>query len=487
MYPVLCGLQSKRGSMAEDGDCHRRRRGSGPASEVSVPGSSISTCLALGQLGEKGNSHAGWLPICGQVPKFCDHVGGAMIPGFAATDLGGSRVPVAADQPCGGSDTVPEINNVIIAEHVSGVVLEGTGVGSGDCARIDSEMPIGGEVDGCLRHSTMVDAVHDGSFVTPVEGVRPVDGTPLCVAPLKANRPDRPAPDSIRHVGIGPSVPLPPSGFLDDVQLSKWVLECDTVDKNEELFSYNGCIARRDDLCSLAPGELVTVGVIQAWSCILNSREHSKPPNAPSRVFASPFTAIDHAQFTSESPDKQLVGRFSKALEADLALSPYTHWKDVRLLFFPMLHSSHFYLLCVDFVSWRLEIIDNSTKCPNTSLKYGPIPDNLLLLLSRYFLSLTQVAKSKWCLHFVSKRMNMKWRDANNTIDCGVYLMRHMESYAGQSVTDWDCGLVKGDQAALDRFRMKYIREICTTNINSHRTSNVARAIQFLSSLGIPG
>nr|GMD89605.1 uncharacterized protein LOC109189836 [Ipomoea batatas] len=400
-------------------------------------------------------------------------------------DLGDSHVPVAADQPCGGSDTVPEVNNVIVAEHVSGVGLEGTGVGNGDCARNDDEMPIVGEVDGCSRHSTMADAVHDGSFVTP--GVSRVDGTPLCVAPLKANRPVRPTLDSIRHVGIGPSVPLPPSGFLDDVQLSKWVLECDTVDKNEELFSYNGCIARRDDLCSLAPGKLVMVGVIEAWSCILNSREHSKPPNAPFRVFASPFTAIDHVQFTSESPDKQLVGRFSKALEADLALSPFTHWKDVRLIFFPMLHSSHFYLLCVDFVSWRLEIIDTSTKCPNTSDKYGPIPDNLLLLLSRYFLSLTQVAKSEWCLHFVSKRMNMKWHDANNTIDCGVYLMRHMESYAGHGVTDWDCGLVKGDQAALDRFRLKYIREICTANINSHRTSNVARAIQLLSSLGIPG
>nr|GLL28853.1 CASP-like protein 1C1 [Ipomoea trifida]GMD11483.1 CASP-like protein 1C1 [Ipomoea batatas] len=49
--------------------------------------SSISACLALGQLGKKGNSHAGWLPICGQVPKFCDHVGGALIAGFAATVL----------------------------------------------------------------------------------------------------------------------------------------------------------------------------------------------------------------------------------------------------------------------------------------------------------------------------------------------------------------------------------------------------------------
>ncbi|XP_022847740.1 CASP-like protein 1C1 [Olea europaea var. sylvestris] len=46
--------------------------------------SSISACLAIGQVGKKGNSHAGWLPICGQVPKFCDHVTGALIAGFLA-------------------------------------------------------------------------------------------------------------------------------------------------------------------------------------------------------------------------------------------------------------------------------------------------------------------------------------------------------------------------------------------------------------------
>lgn len=46
--------------------------------------SSISACVAIGQVGKKGNSHAGWLPICDQVPKFCDRVTGAMIAGFAA-------------------------------------------------------------------------------------------------------------------------------------------------------------------------------------------------------------------------------------------------------------------------------------------------------------------------------------------------------------------------------------------------------------------
>nr|GMD78348.1 uncharacterized protein LOC109189836 [Ipomoea batatas] len=429
-------------------------------------------------------------------------------------DLGGSREPVAADQPCGGADPVPEVNNVIVAQHVSGVGLDGTCVGNGDCVRIVDEMDLGGSREPCCCRSavwwgypvpgnmshTIVQFCLDGwiglfasytalqniaplsgffyntcrgpfvpapdsirhvwhrttvhcrpsdvlddvqlsidlggsrepvaadqpcggadpvpevnNVIVAEHGVSRVVGTSICAAPLKANRPIRPAPDSIRHVGIGSTVPLPPSDVLDDVQLSKW---------------------------------------------------------------------IDHVQFSTETPDKALVERFSKALEADLALSPYTDLRDVRLLFFPMLQSNHYYLLCVDFFSSRFHIIDNTTRCPSTKSKYGHIPDNLLLLLAGYFRSLKHLAKAEWCLHFEPKRMTMKWRDANNTIDCGVYLMRHMESYAGQLGLGWDCGLIKGDQATLDRFRLQYIQDICTANINSHRTSNVARAIQYLSSLG---
>ncbi|TKY59267.1 CASP protein 1C2 [Spatholobus suberectus] len=46
--------------------------------------SSVSAALAIAHVGKKGNSHTGWLPICGQVPKFCDHVTGALVAGFAA-------------------------------------------------------------------------------------------------------------------------------------------------------------------------------------------------------------------------------------------------------------------------------------------------------------------------------------------------------------------------------------------------------------------
>ncbi|KAI3440746.1 CASP-like protein [Psidium guajava] len=49
--------------------------------------SSISAALAVAQVGKDGNARAGWLPICGQVPKYCDHVSGALGAGFAGLVL----------------------------------------------------------------------------------------------------------------------------------------------------------------------------------------------------------------------------------------------------------------------------------------------------------------------------------------------------------------------------------------------------------------
>lgn len=46
--------------------------------------SSVSAALAIAHVGKKGNSHAGWLPICGQVPKFCNQVTGSLIAAFIA-------------------------------------------------------------------------------------------------------------------------------------------------------------------------------------------------------------------------------------------------------------------------------------------------------------------------------------------------------------------------------------------------------------------
>ncbi|XP_021858638.2 CASP-like protein 1C1 [Spinacia oleracea] len=46
--------------------------------------SALAAALAIAYVGKKGNSHAGWLAICDQVPKFCDETSGALAVGFVA-------------------------------------------------------------------------------------------------------------------------------------------------------------------------------------------------------------------------------------------------------------------------------------------------------------------------------------------------------------------------------------------------------------------
>lgn len=76
------------------------------------------------------------------------------------------------------------------------------------------------------------------------------------------------------------------------------------------------------------------------------------------------------------------------------------------------------------------------------------------------------------------KRLQMPWRDAVNTRDCGVFLMRHMESFQGQLVAEWDCGFVKGDIQFLLQLRKEYIHTLSTHRLNALRSDNIRRALR---------
>jgi uncharacterized protein (TIGR01569 family) len=44
----------------------------------------VAAAGAISDIGRNGNTHAGWLPICGQVRAYCGHVMGALIAGFVS-------------------------------------------------------------------------------------------------------------------------------------------------------------------------------------------------------------------------------------------------------------------------------------------------------------------------------------------------------------------------------------------------------------------
>nr|GME11768.1 receptor-like protein 12 [Ipomoea batatas] len=137
-----------------------------------------------------------------------------------------------------------------------------------------------------------------------------VGSTFVCLAPRKANRP-RTVLGSIRRSGVHSIASVPSLDLLDDVNFFKWVLKYGSDDF--------GQIVSLDDICSLAPGEEVFVGVIIVGSCILTYREHTKDPSTPTRVFASPFATLN-TTVLFEKIDKLKLARFSEALGADFAL-----------------------------------------------------------------------------------------------------------------------------------------------------------------------
>ncbi|KAJ0766760.1 hypothetical protein HanLR1_Chr03g0081251 [Helianthus annuus] len=76
-------------------------------------------------------------------------------------------------------------------------------------------------------------------------------------------------------------------------------------------------------------------------------------------------------------------------------------------------------------------------------------------------------------------RLEMPWRTTRNVIDCGVFLMRHMETYKETSLKKWECGLSKECNNAgeisykqrkeLDELRYKYVSKIILSDVNQVR------------------
>lgn len=71
------------------------------------------------------------------------------------------------------------------------------------------------------------------------------------------------------------------------------------------------------------------------------------------------------------------------------------------------------------------------------------------------FLRLIDPGKAIICADLEAKRMQISWRIRRiRRTDCGVYLMRHMETYVCQGISKWDCGLVRGDTSKLRKLRL---------------------------------
>ncbi|XP_019178818.1 PREDICTED: zinc finger BED domain-containing protein RICESLEEPER 2-like [Ipomoea nil] len=127
------------------------------------------------------------------------------------------------------------------------------------------------------------------------------------------------------------------------------------------------------------------------------------------------------------------------------------------------------------------------------ALKYGDCVEDLVSvapvafpfwkgMLYAFFEEISN-PRSAACVCVESKQLQMAWRDSKKKIDCGVFLMRHMESYVGQRVAEWECGLVKGDTTTLHKLRLRYMKEFV---ISEHNEAPVVETVTPQSQQPLP-
>nr|GMC64727.1 uncharacterized protein LOC109189836 [Ipomoea batatas] len=114
---------------------------------------------------------------------------------------------------------------------------------------------------------------------------------------------------------------------------------------------------------------------------------------------------------------------------------------------------------------------------------YGQTPKHLVDMLSTFLDDKLETEIASNIRDLIPKRMQMSWRVPKNQVDSAVFTMRHMESYRGQGVANWDVGLQRGNYMQICVLRQYFMREILMSDINIHQNSNIKRARNFANGL----
>nr|GMD16039.1 uncharacterized protein LOC109158392 [Ipomoea batatas] len=116
---------------------------------------------------------------------------------------------------------------------------------------------------------------------------------------------------------------------------------------------------------------------------------------------------------------------------------------DADLIFFPVLRHGHYFLICINVKASKLEIIDNKSLVRGVTMKnkYGDCTTLLVTALKEYLVLGSSVLF--WKVDELTEEVvDMSWKESENYIDCGLFVMRHMETYKG-TLKKWNPGFRK--------------------------------------------
>lgn len=249
----------------------------------------------------------------------------------------------------------------------------------------------------------------------------------------------------------------------------QWLLSYTEGSENEMLFSDENVIAERSDMKTMQPQTFLAANVINAWSCHLNHQERLRSQDSPSRFF---FTTFPCKSTIVNTPDgwttEQVRNAFVDRIESDTEVVPDLKIGCIDMVFFPICHAVEYFVVVLDFKRRTVVLLDSSSSMsddPVTS-KYGNAPSTLVKFFCEWLIAKAYIGKGRSLSNMPIQMLEMPWKDDENKVDSGVFAMRHMETYMGQRVKDWDTGLARNSVKNLQELRVKYCKVLLTCEAN---------------------
>ncbi|PWA96131.1 hypothetical protein CTI12_AA041350 [Artemisia annua] len=211
----------------------------------------------------------------------------------------------------------------------------------------------------------------------------------------------------------------------------------------------------------------ISTGVIDMWAYIHNMAEEKRNVGSLKKLYGHTSMITAEMANMTHNP-KVLTQKFNENMKNLLFLSPvYESIKDIDLALFPMmLGDDHYYVVCFNLKEPQIHILDNMDHKQSVKDRYQKKLVNLRYQFIK-FLKDNGHPNYQELNSYKVGNMKMPWQTKNNFIDCGIFAMRHMETYSGKK--DFDAGFVKEgaeqDQQIVD-LRKKYLSKILLSDYN---------------------
>ncbi|KVI01742.1 hypothetical protein Ccrd_019979 [Cynara cardunculus var. scolymus] len=217
---------------------------------------------------------------------------------------------------------------------------------------------------------------------------------------------------------------------------------------------------------------------------VLNREERLRSNESPRRYFVQTDISMDAIIRDEDLNVNQMYDRFRKNITSCMNTDKeLINMRNVDLVFFPVVEPSFYYVLVFDLKRPSIAILDSQNRDGKVDDIYG---SSTVGLQDMMIMHLLKEGHGAWKVYAEMDQDHIKtrWQFRENTVDAGVMLMRHMETFFGGDVMKWECGLYKEgtkQKRQLKDLRTKYCSKMLLSDENIRKTSIVSDVERFIA------